>query len=1041
MKTKRAFIAAAGAGLLLFAAGRVPADQVTLTPIKDNTLYEPIQQDGYADRSDGAGPTMFTGKTKDARTQSGGVAVRRAVLEFDIAGIIPAGATINSAQLTLYCDKVGLNTSFNVSLHRALSEWGEGTSNTGNSQQGRGEPPTTNDATWHHTFYPNQFWTTQGGDFASTASATRTIGAIGTYTWGSSSGMVSDVQAWLNSPSQNHGWIVVGTETAIQTTKRFGTRENATVQNRPSLVVTYTPQMISGACCDGGTCTIETPVNCQAPRVYRGDGTTCSPNPCVQATGACCASNGTCTEVTQSSCQLGGGAYQGDGTTCAAAECSIVLTKYVDPLPLPGPATPVSGVPGGTATYNLTIKEIQQQLHSQLPPTTVWGFTDGFGAAGYPGPTIEARSNQPVTVNWMNDLRVFGTGTLRTSHYLAVDTACIMGAESTAKAVFHLHGGHVPAAVDGYPELSFVPGAPAVTYVYPNNQQAGYLWYHDHALGVTRLNVYMGLAGLYLLRDATEDAINLPSGPYEVPLVIQDRKFNTNGTLQYPATWQDHFFGDKILVNGKVWPYFDVKRGKYRFRLLNGSTSRTYTLSLVPPSGSLTFTVIGDEGGLLEAPAHGVGQLTIGPGERYDVVVDFAGYSAGQEILLRNSAGAPFPNGPVDVPDVMKFRVTSPPGDTDPVPGTLRAISRLDPDDAVVIRDLRLKRSGDDGCGRQNWLINDLGWEDITEYPELGTVEVWRFINDSGVSHPMHMHLVMFQILDRDGFTSGPNGEIIPDGNPQAPPAEESGWKDTAMVAPNQILRVIARFEDYKGRYAYHCHILEHEEHEMMRQFQTVLCGDGVVDPTEGCDDGGLAQTDGCSSTCDVEERLDLAGTGQGGRVEVTVNGVLVGVNTSAGQTAAQIVAALAAAINANSTLAGMGVTAQALGTTLVINGDLTTVTITDPGITDVLKLGVSKTRLWWSSLRGATGYDVVRGDLGILFSSHGNFTSAVQGCLADNLTQTFLLHSGSPAPGQGTWYLARKVTAGGPGTYDSGAPSQVGSRDAEITASGIGCP
>src|SRR4030095_10247855 len=210
--------------------------------------------------------------------------------------------------------------------------------------------------------------------------------------------------------------------------------------------------------------------------------------------------------------------------------------------------------------------------------------------------------------------------------------------------------------------------------------------------------------------------------------------------------------------------------------------------------------------------------------------------------------------GGVDVTQVMKFRITNQTGFTDPLPATLRTIARIDPAAAVKTRDLRLKQSGTDGCGRQMWEINGLGWHDITEYPELGTVEIWRYINDSGVSHPMHMHLVMFQVLDRDGFTKGANGEIIPNGTPQAPPAEERGWKDTAMVAPNQILRVIARFEGYKGKYAYHCHILEHEEHEMMRQFQTISCGDGELDPTEQCDYGNTVPWDGCSAGCDFEQ-------------------------------------------------------------------------------------------------------------------------------------------------------------------------------------------
>jgi len=462
--------------------------------------------------------------------------------------------------------------------------------------------------------------------------------------------------------------------------------------------------------------------------------------------------------------------------------------------------------------------------HSELPVTTVWGYDDGTGP-GTPGPVIEARSDQPVTVNWVNDIRDFNSGLLRTSHYLqqsADDLSCIHGAQDDAQTVVHLHGGHVPAAVDGYPEFTFPPGAPPVTYVYPNNQHASPIWFHDHALGITRLNVYMGLAGLYIIRDDVEDAINLPAGEFEAPLVLQDRKFNPDGSYFYPGTWQDMFFGDKVMVNGKVWPYFDVKKGKYRFRLLNGSGSRVYTLSLNPPSGSLTFTVIGNEGGLLDQPAHGVSALTIGPGERYDVIVDFSSYTTNDEILLENSAPAPFPNGSVDLTQVMKFIVASQAGDTDAIPNPLRSTERLQEGDSVMTRDLELKKSGLDACGRSIWEINGLHWDDITEEPVLGTTEIWQFINDSGVSHPMHMHLVFFQILDRDGFTRGSGGEIIPNGSPQAPPLEESGWKDTAMVGPNEILRVIARFDDYTGLYAYHCHILEHEDHEMMRQFRVI---------------------------------------------------------------------------------------------------------------------------------------------------------------------------------------------------------------------------
>jgi spore coat protein A len=1043
------------AGLL--ATGEVRSDTVTLQPVKDNTLYEPIQQDACADMSDGAGPTMFTGRTKDADADCGPgtrAAVRRAVLAFNISGSIPAGATIDGVQLTLYADKVKLNTNFNVSLHRLLENWGEGTSNTGNSQQGRGEPATTNDATWRHTFYPSQFWSIAGGVYSLTASATRTVGGTGFYTWGSTSGMVADVQAWLNTPSQNFGWIVIGTESTTETAKRFATRENTSstggVSWRPRLVVNYTPQVIVGACCQGATCTVETPANCTVlGGAYQGNGTSCSPNPCFVATGACCAANGTCTEVTQTSCTGGGGTYQGDGSTCSIVDCPIQLTPYLDPLPIPPIATPVSGTPGGAATYNITMREFEQQLHSQLPPTRVWGYHDGFGPLWTPGPIIVARTGQPVTMNYTNDIRDFVTNALRTdNHYLDVDVqtdgegmVCIHGAEDRAKTVVHLHGGHVPAVYDGYPESTSLPGAPSEAYIYPNNQQASYLWFHDHALGITRLNVYMGLAGAYLLRDSVEDAINLPTGEYEVPLVIQDRKFNPDGTLKYPAMWMDHWFGDKAMVNGKVWPYLDVKKGKYRFRLLNGSGSRVYTLSLSPPSGTLNFTVVGTEGGLLETPAPGVGSLTIGPGERYDVVVDFAGFGNGDEILLQNSAGAPFPNGPVSLTQIMKFVVGPQTGDTDPVPATLREIEEINPAEAIRTRDFRLKQSGTDGCGRSVWEINGLHWDDITEYPELGTTEIWRFINDSGVAHPMHMHLVMFQILDRDGFTTGPGGEIIPNGAPQSPPAEERGWKDTAMVGPNQILRVIARFETYKGRYAYHCHILEHEDHEMMRQFETVSCGDAEIDPTEQCDDGNTASWDACSSGCDFEQYVDVRGTAQGGGGQITVSGVVVNVPTTSGQTPADVAAAIAAAINADPALQALGITAYAVGGRVIVNGPITDLVFGDPGLYAPYTLTVAPGMLWWSSVPGATGYDLVRGDLGVLHTGGGDFSTATQACLADDSAPTSLAFPSGPALDAGWWFLLRAATTAGPGTYDSGSPSQVGSRDAEIAASGVACP
>ncbi len=583
---------------------------------------------------------------------------------------------------------------------------------------------------------------------------------------------------------------------------------------------------------------------------YEGDATLCGPNPCPQPTGACCATDASCAVGEASACT---GDYLGDGTSCTGDPCPLVLTPYVDPLPRPGVAQPTEGSAGGAATYSIAIRQITQQLHRDLPESTVWVYDDGTGGS-FPGPTIEARTNEPVTVEWTNDLRDT-SGALRTTHILPVDECPHGAGRGETRVVTHLHGGHVAAEFDGHPDATIDPGE-SVTYEYPNWQDASTIWYHDHALGITRLNVYAGLAGLYVIRDDVEDALDLPSGDYEVPLVIQDRSFAADGSLRYPAQWQEHFFGDMILVNGKVWPFLEVDQGKYRFRIVNGANSRTYRLTL---SGGLDFTVIGTDGGLLEEPIT-VSELTLGGAERADVLVDFSGLAAGTEVLLTNSAPAPFPGteGVGVVPEVMQFRVTADAGHDGAIPTTLRATEALDEADAVIERDFELRRDGGDECGQRAWLINGLGWDDITEYPELGTTEIWRFINRSGVSHPMHMHLVFFQVLDRQAFEQV-GGEVMPIGEPEPPQPWEAGWKDTVTVGPNEIVRVIARFEDYVGPFPYHCHILEHEDHEMMRQFVTETeCGDGARGlPVEECDDGNTVDGDGCSASCTLEGDVD----------------------------------------------------------------------------------------------------------------------------------------------------------------------------------------
>ncbi|MHC4413948.1 MAG: multicopper oxidase domain-containing protein [Planctomycetota bacterium] len=836
MKVYPSLLAAVGAAAVV--AGAARADQVVFDASKDNTLYE----DADGDLSNGIGEHLFAGRT----LQGPGDDKRRGLVAFDLAGSIPAGSTVNSVTLTLRMSRSNQAGNENVSVHRVLSDWGEGASDAG-GQEGSGAAAEPGDATWIHTFWDTQLWSSAGGDFVGGASATTNVGGNGSYGW-TSAQMVADVQAWVDDPGSNYGWIVVGNESTAPTAKRFDSQQNSQQSRRPKLTVDFTPPADTGACCFGdGNCQVLTQSDCSNQGgAYEGDGTDCDPNPCPQPTGACCFgdgsclvlepgdcsdqggnyqgddtdcnpnpcpvetgaccfNNGNCTVVSESDCTDQGGAYQGNDIACTPGLCPVILEPFVDPLPIPPVLQPVSGSPGGEASYEVSMTQFTQQLHRDLPDTTVYGY-----AGSYPSSTIEAGRDLPVTVTWMNNLPAEG-------HFLPVDT-CPHGAEdNSSRAVVHLHGGHVPAEFDGYPEDTFLPGQQAV-YVYPNNQLPATLWFHDHALGITRLNVMMGLAGFYLLRDQFEIDLDLPEGEFEIPMVIQDRSFNPDGSFMYPAQWQEDFFGDTILVNGKVWPFLNVDRGKYRFRLLNGSNTRTYTLAL---SDGAPFQQIGTDGGLLPAPVT-LNEVTLASGERADVVMDFESYPPGTEIILTNSAPAPFPGQPGEgvIPNVMKFIVGSNPGYTTAVPDELRPLETLDEQDSLRSRDFILRRETDP-CSGTRWLINGLGWEDITERTRLDTIEIWEFINRSGMVHPMHMHLVFVQVLDRQAFVVI-DDEIVPIGDPIPPDPNEAGWKDTVRANPQEITRVIALFEDYTGLYPYHCHILEHEDHEMMRQFQSL---------------------------------------------------------------------------------------------------------------------------------------------------------------------------------------------------------------------------
>jgi spore coat protein A len=502
----------------------------------------------------------------------------------------------------------------------------------------------------------------------------------------------------------------------------------------------------------------------------------------------------------------------------------IVLEKFVDALPLPAVAQPVNIV-NGVPYYEISMTQFKQKLHRDLPETTLWGYN-----GTYPGPTIEAQSGNPITVKWINNLP--------NKHLFSLDKT-IDGIKNNpeVRTVVHLHGGHVPSASDGWPEDWFTSGNSA-TYDYPNNQAATTLWFHDHAMGATGENVYAGLAAFYLIRDKNEQKLNLPAGNYEVPIVIQDKAFNEDGSLYWPDQPKDappeypnpsiapEFFGDTILVNGKVWPYLEVEPRKYRLRILNGSNARFYHIRL---SNGQTFTQIGSEGGLFNAPVIRK-DILLAPAERADVILDFTG-KEGQNIIITNDAETPYdPSQPLLSADdptaqIMQFKVaraiTS--NDLSVIPKKLNTIMRLSTVAPAATRTLPLLEMKD-SFGRLMLSLDGKMWSDpISETPKLNTTEVWQFVNSTPDTHPIHLHLVEFQVVDRRPFDLSvyeKTGKIVFTGKVIAPDDNEMGWKDTVRANPGEVTRIVTRFTDYRGKYVWHCHILEHEDYMMMRPYE-----------------------------------------------------------------------------------------------------------------------------------------------------------------------------------------------------------------------------
>jgi len=493
------------------------------------------------------------------------------------------------------------------------------------------------------------------------------------------------------------------------------------------------------------------------------------------------------------------------------------VARFVDPLPIPTVARSVETRPDPERPgqklplYRLPIREAWSQVHRDLPPTRFWGY-DGK----MPGPTVEVHRGRPVLIEWPNELP-------SKQHIMPIDYT-LHGAGRDVpevRTVVHVHGARVPAEADGYPESWYVPGK-SVTYRYPNQQDAATLWYHDHAMGIERLNVYAGMYGMFLVRDDIESSLGLPAGEHEIPLLIADRQFTADGQLYYPtsdmpeAPWVSEVYGDVVLMNGKIAPYLELEPRPYRFRIVNASNARFYYLAL---SDGTPLQQIGSDQGLLPR-AVSKRTLTLAPAERADVVVDFS-QLAGQTLLLKSQAlelmQIRVATRQVQVPSALASH---------PLPRALRSVKRLPGRAAVKTRTLTLNTYSDPKKRMMKMLLNGTSWhEPVTEKPVLGSTEIWEFVNLTEDTHPIHLHLVRFQVLNRQRFDVDTYlwaNKFVLVGDPMPPLDNEQGWKDTVQVDSGLVTRIIVPFEGYPGRYVWHCHVLEHAANEMMRPFEIV---------------------------------------------------------------------------------------------------------------------------------------------------------------------------------------------------------------------------
>jgi spore coat protein A, manganese oxidase len=478
------------------------------------------------------------------------------------------------------------------------------------------------------------------------------------------------------------------------------------------------------------------------------------------------------------------------GVLSAKSASRIASSKLPRPYTQPFKKPPVLAPVSTDATTDYYVIR-QQAFVGQILPgvnTPLFGYNKLV-----PGPTIKATRGRQTVVRQINEL----PATHPTLGYVPWTST-------------HLHGMPSEPQFDGYAGDNSQPGQ-WKDYHYPNAAEARTLWYHDHGVHHTAENVYMGLAAQYHLTDDVEAALPIPKGDYDVPLMLGDAAFASNGALLWDDNSHSGLYGDVILVNGVPWPTMKVARRKYRFRVLNASIARGYRLRL---SNGQPFQVIATDGGLMAAPQT-VTQITMGMAERYEIVIDFAKYTAGQKIQLVNGGV----NNAVDYDHtgkIMQFEITadsfSP--DNNEVPAVLAA-----PHPAMLLKESQAKAKRYMRLERTNniWTINGTTWKNVEDgqfnpifaNPQPGDVELWEVENKSGGwFHPLHIHFVDFQVLSRNG---------------RAPRPEEKGPKDVVYVGEGEKVKLLMQFskpEGYHGRYMIHCHNLSHEDHDMMTQFQ-----------------------------------------------------------------------------------------------------------------------------------------------------------------------------------------------------------------------------